>query len=138
MIHFFSITKWKTMMDPELKLWTNYPDLFWVATTKTGKVVGSIAYKHIDSDTVDMHRFCVDVEFQKSGIGQQLLQTLLDTARENGYSTVTCYTSIANLGSRKLYEKNEFVLLRTTNLKLHPCFTYLTGLKEEEYELRMK
>ena len=60
------------------------------------------------------------------------------TLRENGYSTVTCYTSIANLGSRKLYERNEFELLRTTNLKLHPCFTYLTGLKEEEYELQMK
>ena len=62
-------------MDPELKLWTNYPDLFWVATTKTGKVVGSIGQKHIDSDTVNMHRFCVDNEFQKFGIGQKLVQT---------------------------------------------------------------
>ena len=125
-------------MDPELKLWTNYPDLFWVATTKTGKVVGSIAYKHIDSDTVDMHKFCVDVEFQKFGIGQKLLQTLLDIARENGYATVTCKTSTNSLGARKLYKKNEFELLRTINLTLHSCFTYLTGLKEEEYELQMK
>ena len=85
-----------------------------------------------------MHRFCVDVEFQKFGIGQQLLQTLLDAARKNVYSTVTCSTNIANLGSRKLYERNGFELLCTTNLKLHPCFTYLTGLKKEEYELQMK
>ena len=60
------------MIDPELKLWTNYPDLFWVATTKNGKVVGSIGQKHIDFDTVDMHRFCVDDEFQKIGIGQKI------------------------------------------------------------------
>ena len=126
------------MTDPDLKLYTNYPDLFWVATARIGKVVGSIGYKHINSETVDMHTFCVDNEFQKFGIGQKLVKTLVDTARENGYSTVTCYTSIANLGSRKLYERNEFELLRTTNLKLHPCFTYLTGLKEEEYELQMK
>ena len=84
------------MMDPELKLLTNYPDLFRVATTTTGKVVGSIAYKHIDSDTVDMHRFCVDNEFQKFGIGQKLLLTLVDTARKTGYSTVTCFTSTAS------------------------------------------
>ena len=87
------------MIDPELKLWTNYPDLFWVATTKNGKVVNSIGQKHIDSDTIDMHRFCVDNEFQKFGIGQKLVQTLVDTARENGYSTATCYTGTANLAA---------------------------------------
>ena len=128
-------------MDPELKLWTKYPDLFWVATTKNGKVVGSIAYKHIDSDTVDMHRFCVDNEFQKFGIGQKLVQTLVDTARENGYSTVTCYTGTANLGARKLFIRNGFKLLCTTNMKFYPWYmglTYLTGIKAVEYQLRMK
>ena len=90
-------------MDPELKQYTNYPDFFWVATASTGKVVGSIGYKHINSDTVDMRSFCVDNEFQKFGIGQKLVQTLVDTARENGYSTVTCYTGTANLAARKLY-----------------------------------
>ena len=125
-------------MDPELKLYTNYPDLFWVATARTGKVVGSIGYKHINSDVVDMHRFCVDNEFQKCGIGQKLLQTLVDTARENGYSTVTCYTNAASLASRKLYEKNDFEHTRTTNTKTHWSFTYLTGLKAVEYKLYMK
>ena len=126
------------MMDPELKLYTNYPDLFWVATARTGKVVGSIGYKHINSDVVDMHRFCVDNEFQKCGIGQKLLQTLVDTARENGYSTVTCYTNAASLASRKLYEKNYFEHTHTTNAKTHWIFTYLTGLKAVEYKLYMK
>ena len=125
-------------MDPELKLWTNYPDLFWVATTKTGKVVGSIGQKHIDSDTVNMHRFCVDNEFQKFGIGQKLVQTLVDTARENGYSTVTCYTGTANLGARKIYEKNDFEHTRTRNARTHWSVTYLTGIKSVEYRLCMK
>ena len=116
------------MMDPELKLWTKYPDLFWVATTKTGKVVGSIAYKHVDSDTVDMHRFCVDNEFQKFGIGQKLVQTLLDTARENGYSTVTCYTGTGSLGAKNSMKKKDFELLRTTNMKFYPWYMGLTYL----------
>ena len=124
-------------MDPELKLYTNYPDLFWVATARTGKVVGSIGYKHINSDVDDMHRFCVDNEFQKCGIGQKLLQTLVDTARENGYSTVTCYTNAASLAG-KLYKKNDFEHTRTTNTKTHWSFTYLTGLKAVEYKLYMK
>ena len=125
-------------MDPEQKLWTNYPDLFWVATTKTGKVVGSIGQKHIDSDTVDMHRFCVDNEFQKFGIGQKLVQTLVDTGRENGYSTVTCHTNSANLAAQKVYEKHDFEHTCTTNSKKHWSFTYLTGLKSEEYQLYIK
>ena len=125
-------------MDPELKQYTNYPDLFWVATASTGKVVGSIGYKHINSDTVDMRSFCVDNEFQKFGIGQKLVQTLVDTARENGYSTVTCYTGTANLGARKLYEKNDFEHIRTRNARTHWSFTYLTGIKSVEYKLYMK
>ena len=125
-------------MDPELKLYTNYPDLFWVATARTGKVVGSIGYKHINSDTVDLHTFCVDNEFQKFGIGQKLVKTLVDTARENGYSTVTCYTGTANLGARKIYEKNDFEHTRTRNAKTHWSATYLTGIKSVEYKLYMK
>ena len=126
------------MMDPELKLYTNYPDLFWVATARTGKVVGSIGYKHINSDTVDLHTFCVDNEFQKFGIGQKLVQTLVDTARENGYSTVTCYTGTANLGARKIYEKNDFEHTRTRNARTHWSATYLTGIKSVEYKLYVK
>ena len=125
-------------MDPELKLYTNYPNLFWVAIARTGKVVGSIGYKHINSDTVDMHTFCVDNEFQKFGIGQKLVQTLVDTARENGYSTVTCYTGTANLGARKIYEKNDFEHTSTRNARTHWSVTYLTGIKSVEYKLCMK
>ena len=125
-------------MDPELKQYTNYPDLFWVATASTGKVVGSIGYKHINSDTVDMRSFCVDNEFQKFGIGQKLVKTLVDTARENGYSTVTCYTGTANLGARKIYEKNDFEHTRTRNARTHWSVTYLTGIKSVEYKLCMK
>ena len=126
------------MTDPDLKLYTNYPDLFWVATARTGKVVGSIGYKHINSDTVDMHTFCVDNEFQKFGIGQKLVKTLVDTARENGYSTVTCYTGTANLGARKIYEKNDFEHTSTRNARTHWSVTYLTGIKSVEYKLCMK
>ena len=126
------------MTDPDLKLYTNYPDLFWVATARTGKAVGSIGYKHINSDTVDMHSFCVDNEFQKFGIGQKLIKTLVDTARENGYSTVTCYTGTANLGARKIYGKNNFEHTHTRNARTHWSVTYLTGIQSVEYKLCMK
>ena len=126
-------------MDPELKLWTQYPDLFWVATTENGKVVGSIGSKHIDSTTTDMHKLCVDAEFQKLGIGQKLIETLLESARENGYSTITCYTSIANIGSLKLFRKNDFQKVRETNVQFHHSwFTYLSGIKAIEYRFDIK
>ena len=119
-------------MDTELKLWTQYPDLFWVATTENGKVVGSTGSKHIDSTTTDMHKLCVDAEFQKLGIGQKLIETLLESARENGYSTITCYTSIANT-------VHDFQKVRETNVQFHhSSFTYLSGIKAIEYRFDIK
>ena len=90
------------MKDPQLKSWTTLPNILLVATTDSGKVVGCIAYKQVNLDTVELGRNSVDKEFRRLGIGQKLLRTILKTAKDNGYETVLVSTSMAQLGARKL------------------------------------
>ena len=123
------------MKDPELKSWTTLPNIFLVATTDSGKVVGCIAYKQINLDTVRLGRNSVDKEFRRLGIGQKLLRTILKTAKDNGYETVLVSTSIAQLHAQKLYEKMNFEFVCFKPSLFHPIFTYLTGLKAVEYKI---
>ena len=123
------------MKDPQLKSWTTLPNIFLVATTDSGKVVGCIAYKQVNLDTVELGRNSVDKEFRRLGIGQKLLRTILKTAKDNGYETVLVSTSIAQLHAQKLYEKMNFEFVCSKPTQFHPIFTYLTGLKAVEYKI---
>ena len=76
------------MKDVELKYWTTKPNLFLVAETESGKIVGCIAYRQITPNTVEMHRLSVNSNYRKLGIGRKLLETLINTAKENGYDTM--------------------------------------------------
>ena len=127
------------MKDPELKSWTTLPNIFLVATTDSGKVVGCIAYKQINLDTVRLGRNSVDKEFRRLGIGQKLVQTILKTAKENGYKMVMASTSMAQLDAKKLYEKMNFELLFAIPLKVWggQILTYLTGLKSLQYKIEI-
>ena len=125
------------MKDPQLKSWTTLPNIFLVATTDSGKVVGCIAYKQVNLDTVELGRISVDKEFRRLGIGQKLLRTILKTAKDNGYETVLVSTSIAQLHAQKLYEKMNFEFVCSKPSQLHPIFTYLTGLKALEYKIQV-
>ena len=133
----FRISKRGNMKDPQLKSWTTLPNIFLVATTDSGKVVGCIAYKQVNLDTVELGRSSVDKEFRRLGIGQKLLQTVLKTAKENGYEMVLVSTSIAQLHAQKLYEKMNFEFVCSKPSQLHPIFTYLTGLKAVEYKIQI-
>ena len=126
------------MKDEKLKFWTTTPNVFLVATTDSGKVVGCISYEEMSIDTVEMHRTAVDSEFRNLGIGQKLVQALIDTAKENGYSTLYLRTSTAQIDAMKLYEKMNLKLLHYRKFK-EPAFSqYFTGLKVAAYTILLK
>ena len=127
------------MKDSELKFWTTKPSVFLVATTDSGKVVGCISYRQINTDTVEMHRLAVDEDFRKLRIGQRLVQALIDTAKENGYDTMYLETSNAQRNSRRLYERMKFKYFHNIALEW-PIVDYLyslCGLKEMAYIKRI-
>ena len=66
------------MKDVELKYWTTQPNLFLVAETESGRIVGCISYRQITPNTVEMHRLSVHSNYRKLGIGRKLLETLIN------------------------------------------------------------
>ena len=123
------------MKDRELKYWTTDPNVFLVAQTESGRVVGCISYKQISPNTVEMHRLSVDFLFRKQGIGQILLEKLINTAKENGYDTV--YLETWPRPAQNLYEKMKFQFLHgKTNIS--PVADFFTGMKLLCYIYRIK
>jgi ribosomal protein S18 acetylase RimI-like enzyme len=51
---------------------------------------------------------------QRGGIGQKLLDTIENFAREAGYTTLYLYTTHVLPGAKRLYEKNGFYIVRET------------------------
>ena len=51
---------------------------------------------------------------QGSGVGQRLLATLEEFARDASYSKLYLYTTFVLPGAKRLYEKNGFYVLRET------------------------
>ena len=125
------------MKDQELKFWTTKPNVFLVATTDSGKIVGCISYRQINTDTVEMHRLAVDGEFRKLSIGQKLVQALIDTAKENGYDVLYLETSNAQMNARRLYERMNFKFLHYMGLEW-PGLDYVTGIKVCAYLMNLK
>ena len=80
---------------------------------KNKKIVGWIS---IDSyrkgrkafeKTVEVS-FFVHNDYKRKGIGNQLLHTMMQTAKKLGYTTIFAIVLDKNIGSRKLLEKNNF------------------------------
>ena len=125
------------MADTELKFWTTHPNVFLVATSvSSGKVLGNISYRQLNSTTVEMHRLAVNSDFRGLGVGRKLVQKLLDTAKENGYETMYLTTSTPSFSAIKLYEKMGFKFLRYNDFEASFLGKF-TGLKILAYTQRL-
>jgi len=124
----FRIEKRGNMKDPQLKFWTTSPNIFLVAATNSGNVVGCISYIHLNSTTVELCRIYVDEEFRRLGIGQKLVKTILEIAEEKGYKMVLVSTPNARLDARKLIEKMNFQFLGVIPFKNKNMLYYNTFL----------
>jgi phosphinothricin acetyltransferase len=88
----------------------NYPIL--IAEQKK-KIVGWICIdpyrkgRGAFTKTVEVS-FFIHNDFKRKGIGDELLQAMMNTAKELGYATIYAIVLNKNIGSMKLLEKNEF------------------------------
>ena len=60
-------------------------------------------------DEAHLGNLAVDPSERRSGVGQRLLDDLLETARERGVSRVTLEVRECNEIARKFYYRNEFI-----------------------------
>ena len=125
------------MKDEELMFWTTYPNVFLVAETESGKIAGSIAYRQLTTDTIEMHRVYVDLKYRRLGIGRKMVQVLLNMAKQNGYDTVYLDTPTSEMAARTLYERMNFTFLKY-DVHRSNFIDFFTGLENICYIHRIQ
>lgn len=83
---------------------------FWVAVDGD-KVVGTVGILDRGGNVVKLRRMFVQKEYRGTGLGQKLLETALQFAREAGYTKIKLNTHQNMKRAHRFYEKNNFILL---------------------------
>ena len=79
-----------------------------VATSSSGEVVGTVAYKVLESGEGHLRGMAVNPEWQGSGLSKSLLETAEDELSRAGCKTITLDTTYPLNRAIRFYEKNGF------------------------------
>jgi GNAT superfamily N-acetyltransferase len=82
---------------------------FWLAVTGN-TVVGTIALLDIDNNQGALRKMFVSENYRgrQHGVGQALLDKLLEWAKQNGFSEIYLGTTEKFIAAHRFYEKNNF------------------------------
>ncbi|MFH0773159.1 MAG: GNAT family N-acetyltransferase [bacterium] len=94
---------------------------FWVALDGS-KVVGTVGIREISGALAKLRRMFVQKEYRGTGLGQQLLDTALQFARENGYTKITLNTHKKMKRAHHFYKKNKFILVGEKKGEYKICY----------------
>lgn len=72
------------------------------------RIVGTVAIRKVDDDTVEMTKMAVDEAYQGRKIGWVLGQAIIETARKMGFSKMILYSNTALAPAIQLYRKMGF------------------------------
>lgn len=86
--------------------------LYLVAETQgiDKKIIGTMALKKIDNETVRLKRMYVRIGYGRRGIAQKLLNQLIKFAREEGYKKILLHTYPTMKNAHKFYKRNGFII----------------------------
>jgi len=74
-----------------------------------GKIIGTMALKKINNNTVRLKRMYVRPGYGRRGIGQKMLNQLVKFAKENKYKKILLHTYPTMKNAQRFYKKNKFV-----------------------------
>ena len=82
---------------------------FWIAKIE-GKIIGTISLLDIGDRKGALRKMFVDKDFRGKaiGVGQKLLNTLLDWAKQKGFTEIFLGTTEKFIAAQRFYEKNGF------------------------------
>src|SRR5688572_5746683 len=84
---------------------------FWVVRDDNARVVGSVGVDRVDERTAELHRLYVDATLRGRGIGQRLVETVLDWSRAQELSRVVLWSDTRFESSHRLYRRLGFTQL---------------------------
>lgn len=112
---------------------------FWIATIDN-KVIGTISLVDIGNQQVALRKMFVQENYRGKvfGIGQALLNTVFEWAKEKQLTGIFLGTTEKYLGAHRFYEKNGFTEIRKTDLpKAFPVmqvdnkfYSYITAIEK--------
>ena len=73
-----------------------------------GRIVGYVLFWLLPTE-VDIHNIAVHIDFRRQGIGQALLQRVIEQTRNRESSLVTLEVRVSNSSAQRLYESVGFV-----------------------------
>ncbi len=73
------------------------------------RIIGTMALKKIDKETLRLKRMYVRKEYRKRGIAQKLLNELVKFAKEKDYKRMLLHTYPTMKNAHKFYKRNGFV-----------------------------
>lgn len=76
--------------------------------TQQGEPAGCVGLRQLDEHTCEMKRLFVASQFQGQGIGRQLVETLVHSARSLGYTVMRLDTGIHQTAAQNLYHSMGF------------------------------
>ena len=76
--------------------------------TQQGEPAGCVGLRQLDEQTCEMKRLFVASQFQGQGIGRQLVETLIHSARALGYRTIRLDTGSQQTTAQNLYHSMGF------------------------------
>jgi RimJ/RimL family protein N-acetyltransferase len=83
---------------------------FWIVRDDT-RVVASVGVDRVDERAAELHRLYVDASLRGRGIGQRLVETVLDWAREQRIPRVVLWSDTRFENSHRLYRRLGFAQL---------------------------
>uniref|UniRef100_A0A5F4W6X2 N-acetyltransferase domain-containing protein n=1 Tax=Callithrix jacchus TaxID=9483 RepID=A0A5F4W6X2_CALJA len=109
---FVDMTLHTDMSDITKSYLSEHGSYFWVAESRE-KAVGMVGALPIDDPTLmekrlQLFHLFVDTEHRRQGIAKALVRTVLQFARDQGYSEVVLDTSTIQLSAMALYESMDF------------------------------
>jgi len=82
--------------------------LFLVAEVDN-KIVGTMALKKIDNETVRLKRMYVREEYRRRGIAQKMFDIIVDFAKKHKFKRILLHTYPIMENAQRFYKKNGFV-----------------------------
>ena len=80
---------------------------FWIVRDEA-RVVGCVGAGRVDARTAELKRLYVDASLRGRGIGQRLVETVLDWAREQGCTRLVLWSDTRFENSHRLYRRLGF------------------------------
>lgn len=101
-----------------IKEWENFQDyaIFYIVEDK-GKIVGSAALKNERNGIGKLKRMYIDKEDRNKGLGQKLLNNIINFAIKNKFKKLVLSTSTKLEAAFKFYQKNDFRVIKNPDFK---------------------